>query len=60
MEGTSITRWSKKAGAGRVREGSTRGVERIVGRSVSSAAVGVAEEEVKILVAELPEESPAP
>jgi len=60
MEGTLITRWSKKAGAGRVRARSASGAERIVGRSASRAAVGVAEEEVKILVAELLEESPAP
>ena len=60
MEGTSITRWSKKAGAGKVRTQSARGEERIVSRSVSHAAVGVAEEEAKILMAELPEESPAP
>jgi len=32
-------------GAGRVREGSTRSQERVVGRSAAGAAVGVAEEE---------------
>jgi hypothetical protein len=55
MAPTSTTRWSKTAvaggignmrqgyGAGRVGEGSTRGAERLVGRSAASAAVGVAE-----------------
>lgn len=46
-------------GAGRIGARSARGEERFVGRSASNAALGVAEEEVKILVTDLPEESPA-
>ena len=36
-------------GAGRAREGSTRGEARVMGRSAAGAAVGVAEEEEEIL-----------
>jgi hypothetical protein len=43
-------------GAGRVREGNARGTERLVGLSAAGAAVGVAEEEVEVTVAELLEE----
>jgi len=50
----------KEGCAGRVRARSARGQERRVVRSAVGAAVGVAEEEVKILLAEQPEESPAP
>jgi hypothetical protein len=46
--------------AGRVGEGSARVEERLVGWSDSCTTVGMAEEEAKILVTELPEESPAP
>jgi hypothetical protein len=36
---------ARRYGAGRVGEGSTRGEERLVGRSAAGAAVGMAEEE---------------
>jgi hypothetical protein len=44
--GMSIRNLSSKAGAGRTRERSASGAERFAGRSASSVAVGVAEEEV--------------
>ena len=39
----------RRYGAGRARESSTRGEERVVGRPVTRAAVGVAEEEIMAL-----------